>query len=242
MHCLHYQSHGGILVTFVASPVRIYGHADDVPLCAVVAQGVKVIVVEVVVISVVKVYYHLCLWHHLLHGVIASLEESGILLGVVLKLAYRPHHAVGGLVAHLHPFHRDAVVFKHGKHLLGMVCHIDKQLLVLMLCPCRGYVLLGWVCPPVAVMEVNHDVHAQLLGTQCLDQHILFVAPIAMLCRVNPYAQANGIESHLLHQGSGLTFLALVVIELVSAALHLCSPTDVGSKGEVCCVGCKGCE
>ena len=94
-------------------------------------------------------------------------------------------------------------------------------------------VLLGRIGPPVAVMEVNHHLHAEGFGTLGLDQHIFLVAPIVMLRRVYPYTKTDGIHTVFLHQGCTFTLLPFIIIESMSFRLHFSGPTDVGTFVEI---------
>ena len=84
-------------------------------------------------------------------------------------------------------------------------------------------------------MEVNHDVHAETLGTQSLDKNIILVTPVVVLGGVNPYAKPYGIHAHLLHQRCTLTLLAVIVLQAKALSLHLRTPADVRTKGKIVC-------
>ena len=196
-------------------------------------------------------YYDLRRGEHLLHCRIACLEESRILLGFLCPLsaivapasvtdfAHRPQHACRGLVAHLHPSRRDAVVLQQLQHVAGVIGHILQHLLVFMPRPRGRHILLARVCPPVRVMEVHHHLHPQCLGTQCLHEQVVLVAPATVLLWVHPHTQSDGVEPHLLHQRRGLALLACIVIHFQAALLHLRAPADVGTEKEVRCLQCQ---
>ena len=233
------------MIAAFEGPVGIERHAYDIPLGTVLAQGIEVVVVEQVIVAVVQMHYDLSAGEHLFDRLIAGLKETRILLSLlgplavvvaptsVSYLAHRPQHTCRGLVAHLHPSRRDTVVLEQLQHLAGVSRHILQHLFIFMLSPRSRHILLTRVCPPVRVVEVYHHLHAQGLCTQRLDQHIVLVAPAAVLLGIHPYAQTNGIEPQLLHQRCGLALLAHVVIHFLSALLHLRTPADVGTKKEI---------
>ena len=140
-------------------------------------------------------YYHDGIRKHGLHSVISCSDEGSILLRISLQVShslgdnglsfcilllptglwvhfYRPQQSVGGLIAHLHPLRSDAIILEKGKNLDGMVSQCLLHLLEGEFLPCRRDILLGRVCPPVAVVEIYHHVHSERLGTLCLLQHV----------------------------------------------------------------------
>ena len=53
--------------------------------------------------------------------------------------------------------------------------------------------LLAWVSPPVAVVEVYHYSHAVVLCALCHRQNVVLAAESAT--RVHPYTQTDGVEA-----------------------------------------------
>ena len=107
------------------------------------------------------------------------------------------------------------------------------QLAEVHVLPRRGLHLLAGVGPEVAVVEVHHHVHAQVLGAHGLHYHIFHVAPSAVLRRVDPYAKTDGIKAAFLHQSGAFTLLAGRIVETMALALHLGHPTDVRTFGKI---------
>ena len=95
--------------------------------------------------------------------------------------------------------------------------------------PCRRRVLLARIRPIVAVVEIDHQPHAQCLSTLCLYYHVFLSAP--SFFRVNPYPQADRVEADLLHQGGTFRFRAGGIVELHPVIFHLSHPADVRSFG-----------
>ena len=96
--------------------------------------------------------------------------------------------------------------------------------------PGRRLVLLAGVGPAVGVVEIYHQAHA--IGSHSLGHggHVLLVA-IARR-RIDPYAQANGIDTLLLEDAKQTVDLAGGVLEGDAAVLHLGKPADVGAVGK----------
>ena len=86
-------------------------------------------------------------------------------------------------------------------------------------------------------MEVDHHIHPQGSSGLGLLHHILLVAPVVVSLGVNPYTQADGIESQLLHQRRTLALLTGSIVELKSLLVVLGVPADVGSLGKVHLLG-----
>ena len=190
LHAIVDGDGGIILFSRLYGPVRIERHSYHVPLSSVLFYDVKVSVVEGVIKAIVEMYYHYCFGEYRLHCIISCPYEPSILLRVLFhvphSLYYRgvtvlilflpsrhgvhlhgPQQPVGCLVAHLHPFRRYVVFLQEREHLHGMCGKRLPHLPIVHHFPRRGYVLLGGVSPPVAVMEVNHHVHPESLCTLC---------------------------------------------------------------------------
>ena len=122
--------------------------------------------------------FHTCLYnHHIATIFFAHLLDVGNTIGnggasfFILYLPtsfislYTPKKSVGCFVAHLYPLGCNAVVFQVLQHFTCMVGHILFHFFIGMSAPRLGYVLLGWVGPPVAIMEVHHHFHTQFFGS-----------------------------------------------------------------------------
>ena len=114
-------------------PIGIERHAYHVELATVFQDCVKVVVIETLTMPPVQVYNDNGIGENLLHSIVTGTDEPCILprLGLDMTHAVRddgipqrvldlpaalvglhaPQHAVGGLVAHLHPTGLDAVCF-----------------------------------------------------------------------------------------------------------------------------------
>ena len=103
--------------------------------------------------------------------------------------------------------------------------------------PGSRLILLAGVSPRVAVVEINHHIHPQ--GSSCLGllHYILLVAPVIVRLRVNPYAQADGIKSQLLHQRRTFALLASGIVEFIPLLVVFSVPADVGSLGKIHLLG-----
>ena len=137
-----------------------------------------------------------------------------------------------GLVAYLYPAHLYPSLPDGQQHLACMVGEGLPQLAIRHLLPCGWYVLLPGIGPPVAVVEINHQGHAPVLGSPGHTHHIFFIAETSMLHWVYPYTQPNGIESQFTHQGCILARLALSIIQLDATGLQLGSTADVCPQPE----------
>ena len=173
---------------------------------------------------------------YFLHGVVAGRGHYGVVghagaglardAGIVLI----PEHSVGSLIAHLHPFRGDALIFKGCEHFACVALDGPAELFEAVVSPSLRFVLLGRIGPPVAVVEVYHDSHAQVAGNLSFGYYILHSAPA--LGRVYPYPVADGVESELLHQGGALALLTGGVVELDAVIGHFGGPAYVGALCE----------
>ena len=149
-----------------------------------------------------------------------------------LDVALVPEQSVGGLVAHLHPSGLHAVLLEEGEHVNGVVAQVAFHLLVAVSAPRLRDGLLGGVGPRVAVVEVDHHVHAEGF---CSERHLedfLFSARSAP--RIDPHAEPDG--THLivvLEEFEALALAALAVVELHSAGFLSGKESHVGTLDEV---------
>ena len=67
----------------------------------------------------------------------------------------------------------------------GMVFQSFPYLFGTVSVPCSWRVLLSRVGPCVAIVEINHELHSQGFGPQCLIEYIVLAAPSVR--RVDPY-------------------------------------------------------
>ena len=149
-------------------------------------------------------------------------------------LLHTPEHAVGGFVTHLHPAWGDAVLLQILQHFGGMMADILLDLLQGMSLPTQGNGLFGRVHPPVAIVEVNHDVHSEAFGTEAFFKHVLAVAPLAVsLCfGVNPYAATDGFAAVVAHESRHFAVVSVGILYGLPLAFIFCGPSDVGPFDE----------
>ena len=105
----------------VHGPIGIERHAYHIKLTAVFQDGVKIEVVEALIVTPVQMYDDDGLREHLLHGIVTSADETGVLLRRCIDVSHRPQQPVGGFVAHLHPSGCDVVLLQQREHLNGVV-------------------------------------------------------------------------------------------------------------------------
>ena len=140
-------------------PIGIHAHANHIESRAIFSQAIKNEIVAMRVAGAIQMHNHRGLRIHLFHGCIACIGEPGILVHVLLRTPHRPKKAIGGFIAHLHPFHINAVGFKQ---LESFACVSGKgllHLLIVVVFPSLRNVLFPRVSPPVAVVEINHNRH-----------------------------------------------------------------------------------
>ena len=245
-------------------PVRIERHAHQVVARAVLLQQAQVPVVEGLVVAVVQVHDHDGLREHALDRLVAGIQEAGVLLRIQPAVAHVfgdlgtpvvPEQAVGGLIADLDPFRRDAVVFQQLQHLRGVGFQVLLHLRIGVTQPGAWDGLVLGVCPAVAVVEIDHDLHPQVPGQLRVVEDILLVAQAPEVGAVHglsgtapglgidPDAKPDGIQAHLLHQGRDLhRFVAGVVVIVFSAFLRSGGTADVGAEPERLSLGCARCR
>ena len=247
----------------IDGPIGIERHAYHVELAAMLEHDSQVVVIQFGQVSAVEMDNDDGIGEDLLHSIVSSTDEAGILLGMSLDVAHRigdggvallilyfptalvglhiPQHTVGRLVAHLHPTWLHAVFFQKGEHLDGMVAKVLLHLFIRMSHPCLGDRLLGRVGPPVAVVEVYHHVHAQLLGTQGHGKHLFLTTRTTT--RIDPDAEADGRNLIIiLQQLQAFALVARRVEELLSASLLSREETHVGTFYKIifyCLVLCR---
>ena len=206
-------------------------HAYEVVIDGVVAQDAQVPVVEPLVEAVVEVDDGLCLREHGLDRLAASLDESCVLLGMLLSTPHGPEEAIGCLVTHLYPFGADAACAQVGQHFGGVASHVVEHFLVPVFSPSLGDVLFAGVGPVVAVVKVYHDVHAQATGPKRLFEDVLLRTEA--VAGIYPYTETDGVEAEVFHQSRTLHRVALSGGEAETAFLEFGRPADVGAEGEV---------
>ena len=101
-------------------PIRIYTDAYHVETGAILLQSVEDKVIPFLVASAIQVHDDGSIRIDAFHGFVACLGETGILLHIVLGTPHRPEKAMGGLIAHLHPFHVDVMVFEKLQDIRGV--------------------------------------------------------------------------------------------------------------------------
>ena len=93
-----------------------------------------------------------------------------------------------------------------------MFAKILLHLLVVMIFPSLGDRLFGWVCPRVAVMEVDHQVHTKSFGTLGHSQQLVLIVHAATW--VHPHSHADGLHLVvLLQQFQALAFFTITVVK-----------------------------
>ena len=104
-----------------------------------------------------------------------------------------PQESVGDFVAHLYPTRLHAGCFHSLDYALGVIIDGALYLLCRVGAPCARLALLSGVGPIVAVVEIEHHVHAGFAGAHCLCHHI--GCAVVALIGVYPHAQAYGIHA-----------------------------------------------
>ena len=178
---------------------------------------------------------------HLLHSIVACTDEARILLRILLDVTHRPKQSVGGLVAHLHPARLNVVFLQQREHFDGVLCEVALHLLVAVSLPGFGNRLLTRVGPRVAIVEVNHELHAQCFHATRHREEFVFVARPAP--RVHPHTHADG--RHLvvvLQQFQTFTLASVAVVEFHSVPLLPSEESHIGTFHEIgcCCLLCAG--
>ena len=169
----------------------------------------------------------------LLYCLISSLREASILVHVQFGSTHVPQKSMCGFVAHLHPPHIDATRFEQ---LQGATCVVGKgelHLLITHVFPRVRDILFVRIGPPVTVMEIYHDCHAQPLSTQGHDQHI--DGATEPVFWIDPHTQPHCIESQFAHEFSVLSRFALGIVQLYASSLQFGGSTNIGSQPEVAC-------
>ena len=222
-----------------ACPVGIERHADHVPLAAIFLHNIKVIVIERLLVTAVQVDDDDALGEDLLHGIVACADEASVSLGVFLDMSHRPEHAVGCLIAHLHPARRNAILLQQGEHVDGMFPHVALHLLEAVSLPGGGNALLLGVGPRVAVVEVHHQVHIQRLYALGHGQQLVFVA--AATTRIHPDTHSDGRYLIVgLQQFQALTLPSVAIMELDTTSLLSLQESHVGALYEICFLSTAG--
>ena len=214
-------------------PVGVDAHAYHVILRMVFLEAVEDGVVAVDVAGSVEVDDAGGIGVHPLGGAIACLGEAGILAHVLGRVRHGPQEAVGGLVSYLYPLHVDASRLEQLEGAGGVACQGAFHLAVVVVFPLGGDVLLAWVGPPVAVVEVDHYRHALVLGAASHGKHVVHVAQAVL--GVYPHAESRRVEAQLSHEGDVVALLASLVIQLHAAALEFARAADVGTEPEFLC-------
>ena len=191
-------------------PVGIDAQSYHVPMGTILAKSVEDKVIALGITAAVEMNDAHRIGIDALHRLIASLRQSRILLHILLGTAHRPQEAMGGLVAHLHPPHINAVVFQQLQRLTGMLGQRIFHLVVFEILPGGRNMLFARVSPPVAIVEVDHHIHIVVAGTLRHIEHVVHVAEAAT--RIHPHAQPHRIQPQLLHQGRVLANLPLLVV------------------------------
>ena len=142
-----------------------------------------------------------------LYCIIAFIGQDGEIGRIAADLSYRMQHAAVGLVADLHPLHIDSIVLEQLQSLFCVSLKSCCKLIYREICPCGRSLLVRRICPGVAVVEVDHDPHAEFLCALGLYKHVLLGAPASFW--INPYTQAYRIESQLLHQSCTFHLLSI---------------------------------
>ena len=145
---------------------------------------------------------------------------------------HAPKHAVGGLVADLHPTGGNVVLLQQRQHLDSMLAKVLFHLLKRMSQPGLRNGLLSRVGPPVAVVEVYHQVHAQSLYPTGHRQQLVLVARTAT--GVHPDTHTNSPNLVVvLQEFQTLAFVALRVVEFLSLSLLPHKETHVSTFHKV---------
>ena len=214
----------------ILPPVARFGierQADQVVLQAALFAIVEEPVELGFVLPLVDVDHHVGLGEDFLRSGIAGVVQFGIVaeaqIGIVLP--GRPEHAARGLVADLDPGRRDAGLLQGVQHVAGMIGHGVAQLRQREILPCGRLVLLARIGPGIAVVEVNHDLHAQILGANGLGHHVFLPAPSAF--RIDPHAKPDGIYAETLEQRHAFHLTAVARPELAPVVLHLRHPAHI---------------
>ena len=198
------------------------------------------------VVSLVKVHNHLSLRINRLDGIITGIDVSGkvshVLRGTAcylqgsIAILIIPKHSVGGLVTYLYPLYVDTSCLQGIQNILGMIGNRLLHLLEVIVLPGSRNPLLGWVCPGIRVVEVNHQSHTELLSSPCLRHYIILSVP--SILRIYPYTKTDGVHAEVAEKRHALSSLTISIIELLSVLLHLCNPTYIGSLGEATHIVC----
>ena len=239
----------GVVSALLACPVGVKRHPDHVVVHTVFLKDSEVLLVDGEVPAVIQVDYGLRTREYTFCCLMPGLDESGVLLrrevdvadsvGVfALGTAHRaptalvvPEQSVRGFIAYLDPSRFDAIIFQELQYLDGMGTEVFLHLFEGMAFPGFRHRLVLRVCPVVRVVEIHHYGHALSLGAATLLQEVFLVAETA--CRINPYAESQGVETQFLHEGAAfLRISAFEAVQAFASGLHLRSPADVGTQPE----------
>ena len=172
------------------------------------------------------------LGEYLLHGIVGRTDEASVLLGVLLNMSHGPEHAVGRLVAHLHPAGRDAVLLQQSQHVDGMLPQVALHLLETVPLPGGRYALLLGVGPGVAVMEAHHQVHALRFYALSHGQQFILVAVAATWIHPDAHPDAR----HLIvvfQQFQTFAFPSVTIVEHHATSFLSLQESHVGALHKI---------
>src|SRR5574344_2088603 len=115
-----------------------------------------------------------------------------------------------GFVSHLNPFHIDMVVLQQLQDILCMFRQLILHFVVTQVLPCCRYMLFSRICPPITVMEVNHQSQTVVFRTLSHFENIIFSREAVTW--IYPHPKSNGIHAEFFHQGSVFSYLTVFVV------------------------------
>ena len=214
---------------------RVVAQANHIKASAVIEHGTEEPVA--VLVGVIHVHNDLHIRESFLGSLVAHSRKTGIvrpavvdILPLVDEFAGRPKHAIGRLVADLHPFGTNTGFLQGIEHVKGMFLHSIAELLIAVVLPGCGDCLVVRVGKEIGVVEINHDAQPLFGSTDCHVDNVVAVAPPGSM--MYPHAQTNGIHTHILHDRNSIAVMTGKVVKRHTIMLHLTKPTDIRPAGK----------
>jgi hypothetical protein len=108
-----------------------------------------------------------------------------------------------------------------------VIIDVFLQLGEIVILPRGGLRLLARIGPGVAVVKIDHDAKAHRLGALGHFHDVVLAAPAAF--RVDPDAEADGIDSLVLQDLQAILGLSVVAVKWRAGRFHFRQPADVGA-------------
>ena len=102
--------------------------------------------------------------------------------------------------------------------------------------PIDGARLRAGVGEEVAIVEIDENVEALIVGPDGFRENVGLVAPSAVSigCGVDPDSESDGVHADGLHECENVGSSSGRVIEFFAVGFHFGAPTDVGTASERC--------